>query len=147
MNSVTLLEQFVKEAARKQRAALQEGGWGHAIWCNMQTEKVAKCNCGIADVMMALKAFEKNEEEQKTAEAKRKAAETAPDDLVELISNLNERWPEYKWAANPESRGNGRFDITGAPLCVTWTQKLWDDLKKYHADLDLVKEIHWAATF
>lgn len=48
-------------AAIKQRKALAEGGWGHAIWCNFQIASGSghgKCNCGVADLQKALELHE-----------------------------------------------------------------------------------------
>lgn len=46
-------------AARKQRRALEQGGWGHAVWCNYQRPECEKCNCGVADIQSILKQYEK----------------------------------------------------------------------------------------
>ena len=52
------LERFIL-AAKKQRRALDAGGWGHAIWCNYQRPGSEKCNCGVADIQKILKDYEK----------------------------------------------------------------------------------------
>lgn len=47
-------------AARKQKIALKNG-WGHAVWCNFQRDignGQGRCNCGVADMLTALKKFE-----------------------------------------------------------------------------------------
>ena len=51
-------------AAIKQRSALAEGGWGHAVWCNFQTLEgsgYGSCNCGVADLQKALELHEQSE--------------------------------------------------------------------------------------
>ena len=44
-------------AAKKQRKAV-EYGLHHSIYCNYQHPKCARCNCGLADVLTALKIAE-----------------------------------------------------------------------------------------
>lgn len=54
-----VLEMY-RKAARKQQHALEQGGWGHAIWCNFQHHKNPTqtfCNCGITDMV---RAYEKD---------------------------------------------------------------------------------------
>lgn len=58
------LDRFI-EAAKKQEYALEQGGWGHAIWCNYQRPECRKCNCGIADIQSILKDYEKDLKENK----------------------------------------------------------------------------------
>ena len=48
--------QFI-QAARKQRKALESGGWGHSLICN-QCQGPDRCNCGVNDMMKALKDHE-----------------------------------------------------------------------------------------
>lgn len=54
------LDRFIL-AAKKQKHALEQGGWGHAIWCNYQRPECKKCNCGIADIQTILNDIENNE--------------------------------------------------------------------------------------
>ena len=49
LNIPVFLERFQK-AANKQKFALNNGGWGHAGWCNYQVPEgngKGICNCGI----------------------------------------------------------------------------------------------------
>jgi len=55
-----LLDNFVK-AAKLQQFALNNGGWGHAGWCNyprLEGNGKGKCNCGVSDLQSALKQYE-----------------------------------------------------------------------------------------
>lgn len=57
-----LLTKFAN-AAKKQKHALGEGGFGHAIWCNFQQPNgngKGRCNCGVSDLQTALKEYEKD---------------------------------------------------------------------------------------
>ena len=51
------LDKFIK-AAKLQKHALEEGGWGHAGWCNYQRPECTHCNCGVADVQQILREIE-----------------------------------------------------------------------------------------
>lgn len=56
----SFLERFQK-AANKQKFALNNGGWGHAGWCNYQVPEgngKGICNCGIVDLQSVLKDYE-----------------------------------------------------------------------------------------
>ena len=41
---------------------MNEGGFGHAVWCNYPTSHIDNrgtfCNCGITDILLALKESE-----------------------------------------------------------------------------------------
>lgn len=49
---------YFVDAAKLQRHALEQGGWGHAIWCNFQRPGLEHCNCGVADLQHALKLYD-----------------------------------------------------------------------------------------
>lgn len=59
LGSDILLNNFL-EAARKQRIALRNG-LSHAVFCNFPRDignGNGRCNCGVADMLSALKAYE-----------------------------------------------------------------------------------------
>ena len=51
------LEKFIK-AAKLQKRTLEQGGWGHAIWCNYTRPESTHCNCGVADIQQILNEIE-----------------------------------------------------------------------------------------
>jgi hypothetical protein len=54
-----LLKKFVA-AARKQEKAIHGGSWNHAAFCNFPTDtgNGSGCNCGLSDMLFALKEYE-----------------------------------------------------------------------------------------
>jgi hypothetical protein len=61
MTTEELLLHFIK-AAKKQKKCIESGDLPHSIWCNYQTDRgngEGKCNCGISDILTALKLYEK----------------------------------------------------------------------------------------
>ena len=48
------------QACKKMKMALREGGWGHSILCNFPVDPSQKptCNCGVNDMLTALKIIE-----------------------------------------------------------------------------------------
>jgi hypothetical protein len=48
-------------AAVKIENALYQGGFGHAIWCNYQHPTCRRCNCGVADLIIALNEYRKEQ--------------------------------------------------------------------------------------
>ena len=47
------------KAAKKQAAAIKAGLLTHSPICNFQGEHCKKCNCGVADLITAVKEIEK----------------------------------------------------------------------------------------
>lgn len=55
-----VLAMFIK-AAEKQKRSL-DSAWGHAIFCNYPSDignGYGRCNCGISDMLTALKEYQK----------------------------------------------------------------------------------------
>lgn len=63
MNKEELLALFVKAAEKQEKALDSEfGGWGHSIFCNYSQGDGTSCNCGIKDMIHALRMYRENKE-------------------------------------------------------------------------------------
>ncbi len=61
MTDKEILELFVKAAERQEQTLTSEwGGWGHSIYCNNSSGKGTSCNCGVTNMLHALRIYRAN---------------------------------------------------------------------------------------
>ena len=90
---MALTEKKWVKAAEKIKRALDQGGWGHAIWCNYQSPGLKNCNCGLANILHLLKEEGKNVSKD-APEAYRQAAKDAHEEEGQIEFDCSARCSE-----------------------------------------------------